>query len=84
VRDPAPVGRVRNRRRNVRYQPYQWNEANLARVAPLGPVFGVTPAQADSFYDDLMSGAFEGDNEEAYIPPSLTPSGNVRMSHDEM
>lgn len=62
---------------------------NLARVAPLGPAFGVTPAQADSFYDDLMSGAFEGDNEEAYIPhsaPSAHPPSNISMrsTRDEL
>lgn len=66
----------------------------MARVAPLGPAFGVTPQQADSFYDDLMSGAFEGDDEEAYVPhsaPSAHPPSNVSMrsartsiSHDDL
>lgn len=55
---------------------------NLARVAPLGPAFGVTPQQADSFYDDLMSGAFEGEGEEPYVPhsaPSAHPPSNASM-----
>lgn len=39
----------------------------------------LTAAETDRFYDDLMSGAFEDDNEEPYVPPSLTPSGNAAM-----
>lgn len=49
----------------------------------------ISDMEVDSFYNDLMSGAFEDDAEEAYIPPpsSAPPasiSSSLRRAMDEL